>query len=567
MSLGPTPSQGDVFRDTTEFCAPRVRADSIHALFHRECLALFPDELFADLFADVGRRSVPPLVVAVVMVLQRLDGLSDREAVERFTFDARWKYAAVGLPFDYPGFAHTVLVDMRARLARSDHPNRIFERTLEVARAAGLVGVRRVLDSTPLYDAVATMDTVTLVRSAIRGVLASRASGSQRSAPSSAATTTTAPAQARLRLGDADAGLTLIDALARDGRRPARGARGRTAPTPLAAGRHPACHGPRPGPRGGPRRPDPDRPAGGARPGHLHRRPRGPPRPQDRPPQLRRVQGPRRARPRRRARHRDRRHTRQRRRCVRGARPARPRARRPASRPSEPPLTVYGDSAYGAAPVLAALEGHGAISRCKVQPPSALPGHFSKDDFAIDLATRTVTCPAGSVARFNRHGAGSQARFRLGLRRLPAREPLHDLPRRSHDRDRTPRGAPRRWSSGDSRPRLAGRLPGHPAQGRTQDRPPDAPSPWRQTSARPGQAPRRRRLRAPRRRGQPRPARRPRPGPIRRTWVAASTRASRPHADGGRPSGDCPSSSPGSAHLGARALPSGVQNARLTPTS
>jgi len=41
-----------------------------------------------------------------------------------------------------------------------------------MAREAGLLGVRRVLDSTPLYDAVATMDTVTLVRSAIRGLLA-----------------------------------------------------------------------------------------------------------------------------------------------------------------------------------------------------------------------------------------------------------------------------------------------------------------------------------------------------------------------------------------------------------
>ena len=118
MSLGSTPRQGDVFRSTTEFCAPRVPADSIHALLHRECFSLFPDDLFADLFADVGRRSVPPLIVAVVMVLQRLEGLSDREAVERFTYDARWKYAAGGLPFDHPGFAHTVLVDMRARLAR-----------------------------------------------------------------------------------------------------------------------------------------------------------------------------------------------------------------------------------------------------------------------------------------------------------------------------------------------------------------------------------------------------------------------------------------------------------------
>jgi len=172
MSLGSTPRQGDIFRSTTEFCGPRIAPGSMHALLHRECFSLFPDELFGDLFADVGRRSVPPLIVAVVMVLQRLEGLSDREAVDRFTYDARWKYAAGGLPFDYPGFAHTVLVDMRARLARSARPRRIFEVALGVAREAGLVGVRRVLDSTPLYDAVATMDTVTLVRSAIRGLLA-----------------------------------------------------------------------------------------------------------------------------------------------------------------------------------------------------------------------------------------------------------------------------------------------------------------------------------------------------------------------------------------------------------
>ena len=111
------------------------------------------------------------MIVAVVMVLQRLEGLSDREAVDRFCFDARWKYAAGGLDFDYPGFVHTVLVDMRARLARSDAPNRIFDVVLQTADAAGLVGRRRVLDSTPIYDAVATMDTVTLVRSAIRGLL------------------------------------------------------------------------------------------------------------------------------------------------------------------------------------------------------------------------------------------------------------------------------------------------------------------------------------------------------------------------------------------------------------
>ncbi|MSQ28838.1 MAG: hypothetical protein EXR51_12010, partial [Dehalococcoidia bacterium] len=87
---------------------------------------------------------------------------SDREAVDRFAFDVRWKYAAGGLDFDYPSFVHTMLVDMWARLARSEQPNRIFDVTLEVGRDAGLLGRRRVLDSSPIYDAVATMDTVTL---------------------------------------------------------------------------------------------------------------------------------------------------------------------------------------------------------------------------------------------------------------------------------------------------------------------------------------------------------------------------------------------------------------------
>ena len=67
-------------------------------------------------------------------------------------------------------FVHTVLVDMRERLRRSESP-RIFEVARDAAKEAGLIGRKRVLDSTPLYDAVATMDTVTLIRSAIRGLL------------------------------------------------------------------------------------------------------------------------------------------------------------------------------------------------------------------------------------------------------------------------------------------------------------------------------------------------------------------------------------------------------------
>jgi IS5 family transposase len=172
VTLGLAPRQADLMKGTADFVGGRVKDDSIWAVLHRECHRLFPDELFADLFTTTGRRSVPPRIVATVMVLQRWFGLSDREAVQAFEFDARWKYACGGLDFDYPGFAHTVLVDMRARLDRSDRPKRIFEVTLAAARDAGVVSAKRVLDSTPLYDAVATQDTVTMIRSAIRQLLA-----------------------------------------------------------------------------------------------------------------------------------------------------------------------------------------------------------------------------------------------------------------------------------------------------------------------------------------------------------------------------------------------------------
>ena len=409
MSQGSAPRQADLFRDTASFVEPLVRSDSIHALLARECHALFPDALFDDLFAaNVGRRSVPPLVVAVVMVLQRLEGLSDREAVERLTFDARWKYAAGGLPFDHPGFAHTVLVDMRARLARSERPNRIFERTLEIARAAGLVGVRRVLDSTPLYDAVATMDTVTLVRSAIRTTLG--AAGDREPALRAVLRrdddyrTGGKPAAD---WDDAEARSGLVDALARDGEALLTVLEGEPLAPPLAEAATLLAtvlgQDLEPGPDGRiriVRRVAPDRVISTVDPDTRHG-------------------------------HKTNHHAFD---GYKGHVALDPdvelitatavtpgstgdasvalgllAAELAAANPAEPPV-VYGDAAYGAGEVLAALKAAGAVSRVKVQPATGIPGLFTKDDFRIDLDAGTVTCPADRSAPI-RYGYRTQAQF------------------------------------------------------------------------------------------------------------------------------------------------------------
>jgi hypothetical protein len=149
-----------------------LRPGSVFGFLAGHRRELFPDELFADLFpSGRGRPSVPADVVAAVITLQALQSLSDAETVDAVTFDLRWK-AACGLPVTAGAFHPTTLTVWRRRLAASDRPNRIFDAVREVVAQTGALSgkTRRALDSTVLDDAVATQDTVTQLIGAIRRV-------------------------------------------------------------------------------------------------------------------------------------------------------------------------------------------------------------------------------------------------------------------------------------------------------------------------------------------------------------------------------------------------------------
>lgn len=149
-----------------------VSVGSVFAFLAAHRHEVFPEELFADLFpSSTGRPSLPCEVAASVLVLQTLQGLSDREAVVAVRCDIRWKVAC-GLPLDHEGFHPSTLTYWRRRLARSQRPNRIFDAVQTViAQTAVLNGkTRRALDSVVLDDAVATQDTITQLIAAIRRV-------------------------------------------------------------------------------------------------------------------------------------------------------------------------------------------------------------------------------------------------------------------------------------------------------------------------------------------------------------------------------------------------------------
>jgi hypothetical protein len=149
-----------------------LRTGSVFSFLAVHRRELFPDGMFADLFPSrQGRPSVPADVMATVITLQALHGLSDSETVDAVTFDLRWK-AACGLPISAAAFHPTTLTYWRRRLAASAEPNRIFDAVKAVvAQTGALKGkTRRALDSTILDDAVATQDTVTQLIAAIRRV-------------------------------------------------------------------------------------------------------------------------------------------------------------------------------------------------------------------------------------------------------------------------------------------------------------------------------------------------------------------------------------------------------------
>jgi hypothetical protein len=137
---------------------------------HRQ--KLFGDKEFEDLFpSGRGRPSIPASVMASILVLQTLHDLSDRETADAARCDLRWK-VATGMALDHNGFDASTLVYWRKRLATSDRPHRINEAVRTVVAETGLLRGRhkRAVDSTILADAVATQDTITQLVSAIRRV-------------------------------------------------------------------------------------------------------------------------------------------------------------------------------------------------------------------------------------------------------------------------------------------------------------------------------------------------------------------------------------------------------------
>ena len=380
--------------DAAALCRQLVAEGSVEAFLADHRHQLFPDEMFADLFpSGRGRPSIPADVIATAMVLQALEGLSDREAARAVRDRISWKVAC-GLALDDDGFDYSVFTYWRTRLRHSEHPERIFDAVREVIDATGVLAGRRrrALDSTILDDAVATQDTVTQLISAIRRV--------RRLVPEAAQVTLSAHdydagAKPVIAWDDPVAKQALITALVTDAlalvaalepltlNGAAADAVGLLA---LVAGQD-VEPGDEPGTWRIARRVAPDRTISTVDPETRHTR-KSPSQPRDGykahvavEPETGLITDA----------------------VITPANASDAEVARDLLEREEPGVEVLGDSAYGSGRLRAGLDAAGHTTTIKPIPlRPAVPGGFGRDDFTVDHETNTVTCPAGVTVTFGR---------------------------------------------------------------------------------------------------------------------------------------------------------------------
>lgn len=151
----------------------QVDPDSFYGRMGQVTHELFPEEDLAEMYCeDNGRPSLPPALMCGILLLQFYDDVSDGEAVERTQYDLRWK-VALDLPLDFAGFHPSSLSVYRSRLIEHSQERYAFDRFIQVGRAAGFIPdkVTLLTDTTPAKGAGAVQDTYTLLRKGLRKLL------------------------------------------------------------------------------------------------------------------------------------------------------------------------------------------------------------------------------------------------------------------------------------------------------------------------------------------------------------------------------------------------------------
>ncbi len=133
---------------------------------------IYSDEPFAHLFPKRGRATEAPWRLALVTVLQAIEGLTDRQAAEYARARIDWWYA-LALPLGDPGFDDSILTDFRQRLLAAQAQDLILEPILQLCRERGWLKARgkQRTDATAVLARVGALSSLESVGESMRMAL------------------------------------------------------------------------------------------------------------------------------------------------------------------------------------------------------------------------------------------------------------------------------------------------------------------------------------------------------------------------------------------------------------
>src|ERR671914_1707532 len=162
--------------------APEATVAAVQAAFPKGNLyvdlraefgTLYNDQLLADLYPLSGRPvEVAPWRLALVVVMQYIEGLTDRQAADAVRRCMDWKYV-LSLDLTDPGFDFTLLHDFRQRLLAHEAGQRFLDAFLAACKARGWIKARGTqrTDSTHVLAAIRTLHRLACVLEAMRYAL------------------------------------------------------------------------------------------------------------------------------------------------------------------------------------------------------------------------------------------------------------------------------------------------------------------------------------------------------------------------------------------------------------
>ena len=154
MSMHPEPV-GSIPEETVRVAKAAFPKGNPYMKMRDELGTFYQDEDFEKLSPRRRQSAASPWRLALVLVMQCAEGLSDRQTADAVRARIDWKYA-LGLELSDPGFDYSILSEFRDRLLEGSAEELLLDKILERLKARGYLKARgkQRTDSTHVLAAV-----------------------------------------------------------------------------------------------------------------------------------------------------------------------------------------------------------------------------------------------------------------------------------------------------------------------------------------------------------------------------------------------------------------------------